>query len=210
AIGVLAAAPARAQAPAATIAVAVSLTGANESYGSPALEGARLAIEEANAAGATPSIELAVHDDASNTERGREGARQIIASNALVVVGPATTPAALASGPIYAEAGLVCIGTTATGDGVTANATTFRGSFSTSDGGETLANYLRHILGGTRAIVLVKDDGYGRPVADGFRRAAERLGISATYQLFKTVAEIEQAAQLAAADAERPALLLPL
>jgi ABC-type branched-subunit amino acid transport system substrate-binding protein len=201
---------AQAQAPAAKIAVALSVTGAGESYGSPALDGARLAIEEANAAGDGSKIELAVHDDASNTDRGRELARQIAASDALVVVGPATTPMSLAVGPIYAEAGLVSLGTSATGDGVTVNATTFRASFSTSDGGEVLANYLRHILGGTRATVLFKDDGYGRPVADGFKRAAERLGIAATYHGFKTVPEVEAAALLAAAEPEQPAIILAM
>src|SRR5262249_38132718 len=155
-------------------------------------------------------VEFATYDDASNPEKGREIARQIIASDALVVVGPATTPMSLAVGPIYSEGGLVSVATTATGDGVTVNPTTFRASFSTSDGGEVLANYLRHILGGARATVLLKDDGYGRPVADGFKRAAERLGISATYHAFKTVTEVEEAARLAAAEPEQPAIILAM
>jgi branched-chain amino acid transport system substrate-binding protein len=201
---------ASAQTPALKIAVAVSVTGSSEAYRSPTLDGARLAVEEANAAAAAPKIELRVYDDASDTDRGKELARQTIASDALVVVGPATTIMSLAVGPIYAEAGLVSLGTTATGDGVTANATTFRASFSTSDGGEVLASYIRHILGGKRAVVLVKDDGYGRPVADGFKRATERLGIAASYHPCKTVAELEEAARLAAADPEQPAIILAM
>jgi branched-chain amino acid transport system substrate-binding protein len=199
-----------AQTASAKIAVAVSSSGVGEAYGSPALDGARLAIEEANAAADAAKVELATYDDASSPEKGQEIARQIIASDALVVVGPATTPLSLAVGPVYAEGGLVSVATTATGDGVTVNPTTFRASFSTSDGGEVLANYLRHILGGARAIVLFKDDGYGRPVADGFKRAAERLGIAATYRAFKTVAEVEEAARLAAAEPEQPAIILAM
>src|SRR5262249_22550022 len=167
-----------AQTPALKIAVALSLTGPSEGYGGAALDGARLAIEEANAAASQPRIELVVHDDASDPDKGREIAGQLVAEDALAVIGPATTPMSLAVGPIYAQAGLVSIGTTTTGDGVTANSSTFRAIFSTGDGGELLANYLRHILHGTRAVVLFKDDGYGRPAADGFRRAAERLGIT--------------------------------
>jgi ABC-type branched-subunit amino acid transport system substrate-binding protein len=203
-------ATAEAQTPSAKIAVAVSTSGAGETYGSPALDGATLAVEEANADHSALKIELRVEDDVSNADVGQHVARQVIDSDTLVVVGPATTPMSLIVGPLYAEAGLVSIGTTATGDGVTANATTFRASFSTSDAGEVLANYLRHILGGTRAIVLFKDDGYGRPVADGFKRAAERLGIAANYRGFKTVGEVSEVAQLAAAEPEQPAIILAM
>ena len=55
----------------AKIAVALSLTGPNASIGRPDLEGARLAVEEANAAGGAPTIELSVYDDASNAAGGR-------------------------------------------------------------------------------------------------------------------------------------------
>jgi ABC-type branched-subunit amino acid transport system substrate-binding protein len=191
--------PAGAQGSDGRIAVAVSLTGSGDSYGLPALDGARLAIEEHNASGAGPHLELAVYDDRSNDERARAVAREIAASDALAVVGPATTGMALASGPVYAEAGLVCIGTTATGDGVTQNATTFRASFSTSDGGEALANYLRHVLGGERAIVLYHDDGYGQPFVAGFRRAASRLGIAAEYLPFSSAPEADAVARRVAA-----------
>jgi branched-chain amino acid transport system substrate-binding protein len=199
-----------AQTPAAKIAVAVSISGVGENYGIPALDGARLAVEEANADPSAMKVELAAYDDISNPEVGRHIANRIVDSDALAVVGPATTPMSLVVGPIYAEAGLVSIGTTATGDGVTANATTFRASFSTSDGGEVLANYLRYILGGTRAVVVFKDDGYGRPVADGFKRAAERLGIAATYRGFKTISEVSDVARDAAIEPEQPAIILAM
>jgi branched-chain amino acid transport system substrate-binding protein len=131
------------------IAIAISVPGAASAYARPALDGARLALEEANAAAQGPA-ELSVYDDRSDPE----SARQVIATDALAVVGQATTAMSLAAGPLYAEAGLVSIGTTATGDGVTANATTFQASFTTGDGGEALANYLRHALNSTRAVVV--------------------------------------------------------
>lgn len=202
------ASPAPAQAQTANIAVAVSLTGSGATFGVPALDGARLAIEEANAVSGALHIGLVPYDDTSDAATCREIASRVVASDALVVVGPATTPMALASGPTYAEAGLVAIGTTATGDNVTDNATFFRASFSTSDVGELLANYLHHVLGGTRAIVIFKDDGYGRPVAAGFRRAAERLGIVTDYRPFSTADEAENAARLAASEPGDPAIVL--
>jgi ABC-type branched-subunit amino acid transport system substrate-binding protein len=197
-----------AQAQSAKIAIAVSVTGISAPFGTPAIEGARLAVEEANASGDGQRIELVERDDASDAERSREVARQIIASDALVVVGPATTPMALAAAPTYAQAGVVCIGTTATGDSVTDSATFFRASFSTSDAGEALANHLHHILAGERAIVIFKDDGYGRPVAAGFKRAADRFAIETDYRGYTTPAQADEIARAAAATAGAPAIIL--
>jgi ABC-type branched-subunit amino acid transport system substrate-binding protein len=202
----LAATPVRAQT--AKIAVAFSLTGANESIGGPALDGVRLAVEEANATGASPAFELAIHDDKSNIDEGKQLAREIGASDALVTLGPATTLMALQTGQIYSDAGIVAIGATVTGDDTTKAPTFFRAIFSTSDQGEMLAGYLRFTLGGDRAIVFVHDDGHGRAIADGFRKAAERLGIAADYRLFRTVAESEDAARDAASDPANPAIIL--
>ena len=115
---------------------------------------------------------------------------------------------ALETGQIYSDAGIVAIGPTTSGDEVAAPPNFFRAIASTSDGGEMLASYLRYVLGGNRAIVLFKDDGYGRATADGFRRAASGLGISTDYQAFKTVAESEEEARLAAADPANPAIIL--
>ena len=206
---VLAPAPAATSQPrAAKIAVTMSVTGANASIGSPELNGARLAVDEANAAGGEPTIELSVYDDTSNIDLGKKLAHDIGVSDALVVLGPATTIMALQTGPIYSDAGIVNIGATTTADEVTKPPNFFRAVASTGDNGEMLASYLRYILGGTRAIVLYKDDGYGRAGADGFRRAAEGLGINADYHAFRTPAEAVEVARLAAADPANPAIFI--
>lgn len=194
----------------AKIAIAVSLTGPANTFGSPALDGARLAVEEANATGDGPTIELVVQDDTSQVERGQAVARDLVASDALVVIGPATTPMAISVLPIYSQGGLVAIGTTSTGDDLTQNATFFRASFSTGDGGQALANYAFHVLAAKRAVVLVKNDGYGRPVAAGFKRAAERLGLEAKFLVFDTPAEAEETARQAAAEPGAPAIVLAM
>jgi ABC-type branched-subunit amino acid transport system substrate-binding protein len=195
---------------AAKIAVEVSLTGTGAPYGGPGLEGATLAVEEANASGSAPKIELTSYDDASNEDRARDLIHQIGATDALVVLGPATTPIALAVAPVCTELGMVCIGTTATADALTQNAKFFRPIFSAGDAGEELANYLHYILGGSRAVVLTKDDGYGHAVGNRFAMAANRLGIGVTQQVFNTDTEAEQAAHLAAADPTHPAIVLSM
>lgn len=180
----------------AKIAVALSLTGPNQSLGKPQLEGARLAVEEANESGAAPTIEISVHDDESDAERGRKIAREIGDSDALVVLGPATTSMALNVGQIYSDAGVVAIGPSTTGDKVTDPSYFFRAIFSTNDNGEMLAGYIRYNLGGSHAIVLSKQDSYGQAVTDGFKRAAEYLGIAADYRFFKNADEAEVVAGL--------------
>jgi branched-chain amino acid transport system substrate-binding protein len=59
-----------------------------------------------------------------------------------------------------------------------------------------------------RAIVIYRDNGFGRPIAAGFKRAAERLGIALTEQAYTTAAELEALAAVAAADPEKPAIIL--
>jgi hypothetical protein len=191
------------QTAAARVPMIMSVTGAAQTYGAPAVEGARLATEEANATGILPRIDIDVRDDTSNLDRGKAIAREISQTYAQLVVGPATMPMALAVLPIYAEAGLAAIGTTATGDSLTDNATFFRASFTTGDAGEVLANYLHYILGNPQAAVLFKDDGYGQPVAAGFRRIATLLNMSATYLPFKTSDEAVEAAHLISAGSPR-------
>jgi branched-chain amino acid transport system substrate-binding protein len=199
---------AAAQGGAAKIAVAYSLSGPGSSVGSPELEGVRLAVEEANATSATPAIELSVNDDRSRIDEGRKLAQRIAASNALVVLGPATTLMAMKTGPLYGEAGIAAIGASTSGDEVTVPRTFFRAIASTSDDGEMLASYLRYILGGNHAIVLYKDDDFGRASADGFRRAAKRLGLNAEFRAFATQAESEQLARAAASAPDNPAIVL--
>jgi branched-chain amino acid transport system substrate-binding protein len=152
-----------------------------------------------NAAGATPRLELTIYDDRSTEEGARQIAHEIATSDALAVVRPALTVSSLAAGPIYADAGIVSVVPTAHRDRITDNATTFRTVFTTGEIGEAHANYLHYVLGGTRAVVIFKDNGYGRPLADGFTKVSKRLGITADYFGFTNNAQGEDAARNAAA-----------
>jgi len=194
--------------PALKVALAISLTGYGEFYGEPALEGGRLAAEDANAEPGAQPIALDVLDDHSTDDGAIAVARQADAEDALVVVGPDLTAASLAAGFTYAEAGLASIVPTAHGDGVTDNETTFRSVFSTSEMGDAFANYLFYVLGRKRAVVIFRDNGFGRPIASGFKAAAERLGIVTDYRSFSAPAERDAVAKLAASDPDEPAIIL--
>lgn len=84
----------RAQAQTATIGVSVSSTGPNVTFGRPALEGAELAVEEANAHSGGLPIQLQVYDNASSFDHAKENARTVVAGNAVVAIGGAGGPSA--------------------------------------------------------------------------------------------------------------------
>lgn len=203
------AAGAAAQTSVAKLGVVVSRSGEFEaSYGRPFLDSVRLAVDEANATGAEPRIELEIQDDRSTEAGAREAAARIGDSAAVAVVGPVLSVLALPAGPVFAQAGIPSIVSTAGSDLVTSSSTTFQTVFRNSDLGESVADYLRYALGGSRAVVIFADNGYGRTIADGFRRGAERLGLPATYYPFETVAERDEAVRLAASDPGKPAVVL--
>ena len=58
------------------------------------------------------------------------------------------------------------------------------------------------------AIVLYKDDSYGHAVTEGFKRAADWLGVDADYRPYKNAAEAEVEAGLAAAAPGNPPIVV--
>lgn len=185
-LGLVAPLPAgRGQAPDATrpvlIAMPVSLSGEGESFGRPALEGARFALEEAQAEAPGLRVALEPHDDRGEDAEARRLAERIAAGPAVAVLGPVFSTASLAAGPVYAAAGLASLPPTATSDAITENATTFRVIFKNSDQGEILAHYIARVLGFRAAEVVVVQSGYGATLRDGFERTAIRLGLEARY-----------------------------
>jgi hypothetical protein len=66
--------------------VAVSITGETVSSAAPRSTAPPPRIEEANAAGETPRIELAMFDDASNADRGRTHRKTRAACNLKLVL----------------------------------------------------------------------------------------------------------------------------
>ncbi|MFZ5779579.1 MAG: ABC transporter substrate-binding protein [Pseudomonadota bacterium] len=204
-------APLAAQAPSLKLAVISSTSGENEgAYGRALANGVRLAVEEANAQGGGPRIELDVHDAGRSDNGVRETADRIVASDAIGVVGPLLSTSSLLAGPIFARAGLASIVPAAESDLITASPTTFRTIFANGDMGDWLASYLRHALGGSRAVVIFADDAYGRTVADGFRRGAGRLGLDVSFAGFTGKGERDAAVVKAAEDPDKPAIVLAM
>jgi ABC-type branched-subunit amino acid transport system substrate-binding protein len=129
------------------LAVQLPRTGFLARLGAGVINAVGLAVDEANAEPTAPLVAMTVYDDKSSDDGAREAAKQAVASKALAMVGPGVTTASLAAGPILGAAGLASIVPFASGDGVTANASTstYRIVFSNSAMGGALAAYLPSI-----------------------------------------------------------------
>jgi ABC-type branched-subunit amino acid transport system substrate-binding protein len=195
-----------------TIALETSLTGPGAFQGIPALEGARLAVAEADQDPSQPPVAIAVKDDQSSPKQAAALARDIAASDAVAVIGPILTVSATETGPVYAQAGLASIDPTATGDAVPDAATTYQAIFNTSEVGTTLANYLFYVLHGQCAEILYRNDVHGQPIAAGFTQTASQLKIAANFYPYTDDAgrakAVSVAAQIAATNACHPAIVL--
>jgi ABC-type branched-subunit amino acid transport system substrate-binding protein len=200
--------PALGQPQAVRIAVHTSLGGEDDPLGRSYLDGVRFAIDEANESGIGPHIELDIYSDKGTEQGAREVAEKIAASRALLVVGPLLSTSSVAAGPAFAKAGIASIVAAAESDRVTDAATTFQSTFRNSDLAVSYAGYLRYALNGRRAAVIFVDDAYGRTLADGFRRGAEWLGITATFHGFVSAKERDEAVRQVAADPDKPVAVL--
>jgi ABC-type branched-subunit amino acid transport system substrate-binding protein len=190
------------------IAVPVSLTGISAIVGVPVMNAARMAVEDANARTGLPPIILDAHDDRSDPAAAREIARSVAAGQALVVMGPGITPAAVLAGPIYGEAGIANIVPHA--HGAPEAPTTFRIVFGPAEMGAAMANHLVHVLGQRRAVMLFRDNPFGRPIAEGFRAAAARLGLDAAMHGFGDAAAGAALATRLAGDSAGSAIALAM
>src|SRR5271166_1157283 len=88
-----------------TIAAVGPLTGSAAARGKDLEQAARMAVDEANAAGGVNGhpIELTVHDDADQPSNARQVAQKVAATPALAVLGQVASSAAAAAGEVYKE-----------------------------------------------------------------------------------------------------------
>ena len=98
-------APQATRPPTLTLGALVSISGQASSLGPAQERGARLAVEELNAAGGVDGaqVELAVADDRSHPERGAAEMRRLIDDGAVAVLGPTLSLVAVEAHPVADE-----------------------------------------------------------------------------------------------------------
>lgn len=145
--------------------------------------GARLAIEELNAAGIrigerTARFELIAEDDAADPRQAAAAAQKLVDMNVHGVIGHLTSGATLPASPIYNEAGIPQITPSSTNPKFTRQG--FAGAFrlvadDTQQGG-ALGRYAVETLKARTVAVIDDRTAYGQGLADEFEKAAVAAG----------------------------------
>lgn len=183
------AAPAASSAPAAAPAQVIKIghvgptSGAIAHLGKDNENGARMAIEELNAAGLTiggapVTFELLAEDDAADPRQGVAAAQKLIDAKVAGVIGHLNSGTTIPASQLYHDAGLPQISPSATNPKYTRQG--FPGAFRmVADDvhlGGTLGKYAVQTLGGKNIAVIDDRTAYGQGVADEFEKAVVAAG----------------------------------
>ena len=162
------------------IAVAGPMTGASAARGKDLEQAARMAVDEANAAGgiAGRRVAIDVYDDSDEPARAHDAAVKIAGTPALAVLGQVASSAAFAAGQVYKEQQIPAITGAASEGRVTKGNEWFFRLFRDAGGqGEFLADYA-HYRFGARSMAVIREKGTaGDEFASALRDRAKKQGI---------------------------------
>jgi branched-chain amino acid transport system substrate-binding protein len=183
-----AAAPAKAaEAPAEVIKIGHvgPLTGGIAHLGKDNENGARLAVEEINAAGGlkvgdkTYKFELVAEDDKADPKEGTLAAQKIVDSGAVAIVGHLNSGTTIPASKIYADANVTQISPSATNPKYTEQGfkTAFRVVANDNQQGAVLANYAAETLKAKTIAIIDDRTAYGQGLADVVEKVAKEKGL---------------------------------
>jgi branched-chain amino acid transport system substrate-binding protein len=182
---------AKAAAPAAPVAEVIKighvapLTGGIAHLGKDNENGARLAVEEINAAGGiklgdkTYKLDLVAEDDKADPKEGTLAAQKIVDSGAIAIVGHLNSGTTIPASKIYSDASMAQISPSATNPKYTEQGfkTAFRVVANDNQQGAVLANYAADTLKAKTIAIIDDRTAYGQGLADVVERVAKEKGI---------------------------------
>jgi branched-chain amino acid transport system substrate-binding protein len=194
------AAPAAAPAPVAAPPVVVKighvapLTGGIAHLGKDNENGARLAVDEINAAGGikagdkTYTFELVAEDDKADPKEGTLAAQKLVDAGVVAVVGHLNSGTTIPASKIYTDAGIVQISPSATNPKYTEQGfkTAFRVVANDNQQGAVLANYAAGELKAKTIAIIDDRTAYGQGLADVVERVAKEKGLKVVAREFTT------------------------
>ena len=152
-------------------------------FGQDTEKGARLAIEELNAAGIqigdkSARFELLAEDDAADPKQATTAAQKLVDSGVKGVVGHVTSGATLPASKIYNEAGIPQITPSSTNPKITRQgyAGVFRLVADDTQQGGAMARYSVETLKAQTVAVIDDRTAYGQGLADAYEKAAAAAG----------------------------------
>ncbi len=193
----------------------MSVTGRDASFGEVSLNGARLAVDELNAAGGVLGrpVELVVEDNRSVAGESATAAKKLIArDHVAVLIGECSSGRTLEAAPVAQAAGIPLITPAATSPKVTqVGDAIFRVCFIDPFQGDVIAAFARRRLGVKRAALLVEAGApYSVGLAEYFAKTFTALGGEIVATQKYNGADTDFRAQLTAIRAAQPdAIFLP-
>jgi branched-chain amino acid transport system substrate-binding protein len=155
------------------------LSGPLKQVGEAFLQGANMAVQEANQAGGISGkrIDITVLNDGGDKAQAIEVASKLLSSDALGVIGPYSSSTTLASSEIYNQ-GLPIIAPAATNPKVSsAGPYIFRVAPSDLEQGSAMARLVKARGHQAVAVLFDEDDAYSKGLADAFSAEGERIGL---------------------------------
>lgn len=183
-----------------TLAISTALSGPQEEAGREALQGVQLYLNSVNRAGGVNGhpLKLLVFNDKADPTTAVQIAHQVVASPALVMLGPLYSDIAVPTNPIYKNAHLSVISASVSNDSITqTNPFFFRLGTTTTEEASTSATYALKILGlHTASVIYTDDTAYGIPTAKGFTSTfTSGRGVVQSLRLAEAPAQRQQTLQ---------------
>jgi len=170
------------------------LTGGIAHLGKDNENGARLAVDEINAAGGikagdkTYTLELVAEDDKADPKEGTLAAQKLVDAGVVAVVGHLNSGTTIPASKIYTDAGIVQISPSATNPKYTEQGfkTAFRVVANDNQQGAVLANYAAGDLKAKTIAIIDDRTAYGQGLADVVERVAKEKGLKVVAREFTT------------------------
>lgn len=169
------------------------MSGASAHLGKDNELGAKMAIDELNAAGVTingqkVTLELVSEDDGADPKQGTAVAQKLVDAKVAGVIGHLNSGTTIPASKIYSDAGIAQVSPSSTNPKYTRQSfkTAFRVVADDVQLGSTLGKYAVSTLKAKNVAVIDDRTAYGQGVADEFTKAAEAAGAKIVAKEFTT------------------------
>ena len=180
------------------------LTGDNAIYGTAVANGAKIAVDEINAAGGDIQFEVKSEDDVADGETSVNAYNNLMDWGMQLLVGPTTTGAAVAvSSVVNSDRTFMLTPSASSTDVVDGKDNVFQVCFTDPNQGTGAADYMAENMPDAKVYVLYQNDSaYSQGIRDTFVAEAEAKGVTVVDEgTFTTDTKSDFSVQLTAAQA---------
>ena len=160
------------------------LTGDAAIYGQAVANGAKIAVDQINAAGGAIQFELQSQDDEADGEKSVNAYNTLMDWGMQVMVGPTTTGASIAvADKVYADRTIMLTPSASSPDVTAGKDNVFQVCFTDPNQGTGSADYIADNMTGAKVAVIYRnDDAYSQGIRDTFVAEAAAKNLEVVYE----------------------------